>query len=192
MANNPAPPPSPYVERLLGSGLNIVCSTASSELGLLGMHLTGYGCGGSTATASIRTFAIAYGGIAAAKSVKDMAALAGKYFDGKANVTGLEEFTASYQAPFFESDALQFDTTVDHVDGNDVYLSTRIYRFDTKGYNPAKPDERNRQVEGPVILVNGRFKLDRPFTPAVLQSTDPEDGQKRQEDAIAWAEAIRQ
>ncbi|MGY6502468.1 MAG: amidase [Acidimicrobiales bacterium] len=36
MAGNPAPPPSPYVERLLGSGLNIVCSTTSSELGLLG------------------------------------------------------------------------------------------------------------------------------------------------------------
>ena len=36
MAQNPAPPPSPYVERLLDAGLHIMCSTTSSELGLLG------------------------------------------------------------------------------------------------------------------------------------------------------------
>lgn len=35
-ASNDAPPASPYVDRLLASGLRIVCSTSSSEFGLLG------------------------------------------------------------------------------------------------------------------------------------------------------------
>ncbi|MGH3165361.1 MAG: amidase family protein [Trebonia sp.] len=36
MAANPAPGRSPYAERIAGSGLNVLCSTASSEFGLLG------------------------------------------------------------------------------------------------------------------------------------------------------------
>ncbi len=36
LAANPPGPPSPYVERLLGAGLQVVCSTRSSEFGLLG------------------------------------------------------------------------------------------------------------------------------------------------------------
>lgn len=130
-----------------------------------------------------------HGGIAAAMAVKDMAALAGRFTQGLASVEGLDEFTASYQSPFFESDALQFDTTVDHVDGDEIYLSTRIYRFDTKGYDAARPDERNRTVEGPVILVNGRFKLDKPVSGS-LHLADAEAGQ-RQADALAWAEAVK-
>jgi amidase len=36
MAANQAPTLSPYAERIVGSGLNVICSTASSEFGLLG------------------------------------------------------------------------------------------------------------------------------------------------------------
>jgi amidase len=36
LATNPPGPPPPYAERLLGAGLHVVCSTRSSEFGLLG------------------------------------------------------------------------------------------------------------------------------------------------------------
>lgn len=137
-----------------------------------------------------------HGGIAAANAVRDMMALSRKSAGGQPTV---QRVTANYLAPFHPSDALQFDTTIDHVESNlvldpdfegsrhlqqTVYLSTRINKMDTKG----------RVVEGPIILVHAKLKLnasvphgDNPENYSV-PPVSPQDAeaQQRQVEALAW------
>jgi hypothetical protein len=119
-----------------------------------------------------------HGGITAGMALKDVNLLA-KQYSGMEKLR-LSAFSASYLEKYLETDALQFDTTVDHVDekGN-MYLSSRISKLDTKA----------RTVRGPIILVHARlapdgwgFRKPQALDPASLT---PEERQ-RQQDAIAW------
>lgn len=137
-----------------------------------------------------------HGGVTTAMAVDHMRALSGRFlnaqgFDGdKRQVTDL---TASFARPYLETDALQFDTTIDHVDkqGN-IYMSSRISKHDTQG----------GQVSGPVFIVHARFRPDsgkcltganwlkrfgsKPAVP-VLPEPQDEAARARREQAIAWA-----
>ncbi len=124
-----------------------------------------------------------HGGVAVGNALKDMAAL----LSGSSLPIYLKEVSASYQDKFVETDALQFDTTLDHVDpktGNMV-LSSRIYKLDTKA----------QTVQGPIILVHALANTNddaanfgaggAPLT-AFNPSTLDEEGQARQREAQAW------
>lgn len=129
-----------------------------------------------------------HGGVAAANAVKDMLGLANRLGEG----SQIANLTASFQSPFYESDALQFDTTLDHVDDkNNLYFSTRIYRFDTKGFDEAKPEERNRTIEGPVILVHGKVSATDKTAQAARAAVSRKIGlHPASEEAKEWAKLL--
>lgn len=125
-----------------------------------------------------------HGGVAVGMALKDMNSLLKGY-------TKLPQFikevTASYQDKFVESDALQFDTTLDHLDPQtgDMVLSSRIYKLDTKA----------QTVQGPVILVHARANANDILTlkegwgqamPTFDATTLDEEGRKRQQEAVSW------
>lgn len=123
-----------------------------------------------------------HGGVAVGLALKDMDALLKR---GTREPLNLKEVSASYQDKFVETDALQFDTTLDHVDAQtgDVVLSTRIYKLDTKA----------QTVQGPVILVharaNGQNALGMTTTealPTFDATTLDADGTQRRQEAQAW------
>ena len=122
-----------------------------------------------------------HGGIAAANAVKDMKQLV-KNLQG--SQTGAAEFvvedmTASYLAPFYVHNALQFDTTLDHIDDQGrLYLSTRIGKLDTK----------KREAEGPIILVHSRIRPSAPVSWS-FNATDS-DAIERQKEAVQWAQWV--
>lgn len=127
-----------------------------------------------------------HGGIAAGMAMNDMEALAKRFL--KKDTVIPARISATYLDKFVESDALQFDTTLDHVDTDGhLYLSTRISKLDTKG----------QTVTGPVILVHSQFDAYdlkdggiQPSTsnrPLVSAATDVDADQRRQE-AIAWSQ----
>jgi hypothetical protein len=124
-----------------------------------------------------------HGGVAVGNALKDMAVLLS---ESRVPIY-LKEVSASYQDKFVETDALQFDTTLDHVDtqtGNMV-LSSRIYKLDTKA----------QTVQGPIILVHALANTNSeaanfgaggaPLT-AFNPSTLDADGLARQNEAKAW------
>lgn len=123
-----------------------------------------------------------HGGITAAMAVNDMAALVRKLKNGLKDVQ-VHRVTANYLAPYRVSDALQTETTLDYVDNQgNIYLSSRIYKLDTK----------KRLAEGPVILVNAKLRTQvggllkdvLKAEPATPEST------QRATDAQAWKAAI--
>jgi hypothetical protein len=124
-----------------------------------------------------------HGGVAVGNALKDMTVL----LSSSRVPIFLKEVSASYQDKFVETDALQFDTTLDHVDtqtGNMV-LSTRIYKLDTKA----------QTVQGPIILVHALANTNNdaanfgaggaPLT-AFNPNTLDAEGQARQREAQAW------
>lgn len=95
-----------------------------------------------------------HGGVAVGVALKDMESLVLRKLgmtDAESNLKPtIMRVSANYIDKFVESDALQLDTTLDHIDqhGN-WFLSTRIAKLDTKA----------QSVEGPIILVHAKVKL---------------------------------
>jgi hypothetical protein len=128
-----------------------------------------------------------HGGIAAGMALNDMEVLAQRFL--KKDTVLPARISATYLDKFVESDALQFDTSLDHVDDDGhLYLSTRISKLDTKG----------QTATGPVILVHSRFDAydvkEWGLQPASaanprpsLNVADAEAEQRRQE-AITWSQ----
>ena len=149
-----------------------------------------------------------HGGVSVAKAVQGMMVLAARNFGGKKlGSVKLEEFTASYKLPFVMDHGLQADTTVDHVDkdGN-VYLSTRLYKCDTKGWREqdrAALSEAEREQDGfiltgPVTIIHAKIKAPKTISckPNVdrfnamlgeLEGKARTDAETRQKEAIGWS-----
>jgi hypothetical protein len=130
-----------------------------------------------------------HGGVAVGLAVKDMQALLKNLSPDTA--VSITDLSASYQDKFVESDALQFDTTLDHVnrETGDVVLSTRIYKLDTKG----------QAAQGPIILVHAKAAHCSSRTQAALADgkqtrllnalageNKPADAAVREQEAQTW------
>ncbi len=139
-----------------------------------------------------------HGGITAAMALDHMGALARRFLNEQGvdhNGVRVSDFTASFAKPYLETDALQFDTTLDHIDSaGNIYMSSRISKHDTQG----------GQVTGPVFLVHARLSRKAPTTPTGIfrwflsKPTPPmlpapqDDGTRtRRDEAIQWA-ALRE
>lgn len=127
-----------------------------------------------------------HGGIAAGMALKDMEALLGRALNSDENLKAWPtRVSANYLDKFVESDALQFETTVDHHDGNGNFLlSTRISKLDTK----------SQTVQGPVILVHAQFNTGSLNNGVPIKAiynlgigAATEEAQQRRQEAITWA-----
>lgn len=125
-----------------------------------------------------------HGGITASIAAQDMQALVEKAAGLKDGDAQVMRITANYIGPFQVSDALQMDTTLDHItEEGDFILSSRIYKLDTK----------QRKSEGPIILVHARLKdgsrfapLKRWLSPRLHVSQSDPAARQRQAEATAW------
>ncbi len=120
-----------------------------------------------------------HGGITAAMALKDMDSLAKRFTMGYSH--RLSAFSANYIDKYVGTDALQFDTTLDHVDekGN-IILSSRISKLDTK----------SQQAKGPIILVHAKLEPADSLqskTPSLNPNLMTPEEQHRSQEAQDWA-----
>ncbi len=136
-----------------------------------------------------------HGGVTAGMAMDHMKELAARYLN-ESNVShvgvDVHALTASFARPYFETDALQFDTTLDHVDEEGrMFLSTRVSRHDTQG----------GKIEGPVFMFHSMvthkqpkgfqraaFLLSETKVPPMDAYIPDDEGRQRQTEAKQWAE----
>ncbi len=135
-----------------------------------------------------------HGGVTAGIAMANMEELAHNYLkeaDFPHQGVQLEALTANFAQPYSESDALQLDTTLDHMDEKGrMFISTRVSRHDTQG----------GKIEGPVFMFHavlthqpdnsllGRLKTDPPFPTLDPQYFQTDEAQLRQTEAKQWAQ----
>jgi hypothetical protein len=113
-----------------------------------------------------------HGGVAVGMALKDMEELVSQKTGGPSTFTRV---SASYLDKFVETDALQFETTVDHADSQgNVILSSRISKLDTKG----------QVAQGPIILIHAKVSTGGAN---VSIDTQSEDSEARRLEAIEWS-----
>ncbi len=137
-----------------------------------------------------------HGGVTAGMAMENMKALASRYLNevGFAHsAVQVDALTASFARPYFETDSLQFDTSIDHInEQGKMYMSTRVSRHDTQG----------GKIEGPVFMFHSVLSHKPPKTsilsllasadkatvpPPMDQYIQDDEARQRQEEAKQWA-----